>query len=138
MTVSDRALRTALWATVALNLLGVAVFAPLAIGRPSPLVPIATPPYYAAQMTLTIGLFAGVYAWLARQPRIDRPLVAVGGLGKLGFFALTLGYGLAGVLPASMVFNALPDLVLGALFLVWVVNASDEGRISPRGSGAAR
>lgn len=79
-------IRTALWVSVGLNLLGIAVFLPAAMGRDSALQPIPGPPFYAAQMALVIGLFCGVYAWLARQPVINRPLLVVGALGKLGFF----------------------------------------------------
>ncbi len=115
----DRVIRTALWATVALNALGVFVFAPLALGHLSPLMPIAVPRYFAAQIGVTIALFGGVYAWLAMQREINRPLVVVGGLGKLGFYTLTLVYALAGDLPMSMALNATPDLVFASLFLWW-------------------
>ena len=117
--MSDRLLRGALWATVALNTLGVIIFALPALGHTTALLPIAVPPYFAAQIALTIGLFGGVYAWLARQADLNRPLIVVGGLGKLGFFGLTLAYALAGDLPRSMALNATPDLILAAIFLLW-------------------
>ncbi|MBK9549450.1 MAG: hypothetical protein IPO52_10200 [Gemmatimonadetes bacterium] len=47
------------------------------------------------------------------------PLIVVGGLGKLGFFGLTLAYALAGDLPRSMALNATPDLILAGIFLLW-------------------
>jgi hypothetical protein len=115
----DRVLRTALWATVALNALGVLIFAPLALGHPSALMPIAVPPYFAAQIGFTIALFGGVYAWLAMQREFNRALVIVGGLGKLGFFMLTLAYALAGDLPMSSAAQATPDLVFASIFLWW-------------------
>lgn len=115
----DRVLRTALWTTVVLNILGVYVFALPALGYPSPLLPIAVPPYFAAQIGYTIALFGGVYAWLAMQPRFNRALVIVGGLGKLGFFALTVAYALAGEVPVMMAVNATPDLVFAGIFLWW-------------------
>jgi len=46
-------------------------------------------------------------------------LLVVGGLGKLGFFAITLMYSLAGDVPAGMAMNATPDLVLAVIFLWW-------------------
>lgn len=122
-TSRDRVLRTALWATVALNVLGTIVFALPALGRPSPLLPMAVPPYFAAQIGFTIALFAGVYAWLAVQPQIHRPLIVVGGLGKLGFFALTAAYAFAGDVPVGMALNATPDLVFAAVFLWWARGA---------------
>ena len=116
----DRVIRGALWASVALNLLGVLVFTPPALGYATNLLPLPAPRFYVAQIALTIALFCGVYAWLARQPQISRPLVVVGALGKLGFFALYVAYWAAGDLPAGAVLQATPDLVLGSNFLWWV------------------
>ena len=115
----DRIIRTALWASVALNTLGVVVFGLPALGHATPLLPIDVPPFFAAQIAFTIALFGGVYAWLARRPRIDRPLVIVGGVGKLGFFALSVLYAITGAIPAGMAVNATPDLVFAMIFLWW-------------------
>jgi hypothetical protein len=115
----DQLLRGALWTSVAVNTLGFAAFAFPALGYQSPLLPITAPRFFAAQVAFTIALFAGVYAWLALQSRIDRALIVVGGLGKLGFFALALIYAVAGDIPPSMVFGASPDLALAAVFLWW-------------------
>jgi hypothetical protein len=115
----DRVIRAALWSSVALNLLGVAVFLPAALGHPSVLLPIPAPRFYAGQVGLTIALFCGVYAWLARQAVISRPLVVVGALGKLGFFLLFVAYWAVGDLPFGAVLQATPDLVLAAVFLWW-------------------
>jgi hypothetical protein len=126
MTISsDRVIRVALWASVALNALGVWVFAPAAIGLPAAMLPIPAPRFYAAQVAVTIGLFGCVYAWLALQDRINRPLLVVGGLGKLGFFALAVIYWAAGDLPAHSVPEAAPDLVLAIIFLGWAKFATD-------------
>jgi hypothetical protein len=116
---NDRIIRSALWATVALNALGVVVFTPPALGYQSAWLPVEVPRYFAAQVGFTILLFGGVYAWLAMQPRINRPLVVVGGMGKLGFFGITLLYAIAGDVPAGMALNATPDLILAAIFLWW-------------------
>jgi hypothetical protein len=115
----DRIIRAALWASVALNTLGVVVFGLPALGHATPLLPVEVPPFFAAQIAFTIALFGGVYAWLARRPRIDRPLVIVGGLGKLGFFTLSVLYAITGTIPAAMAVNATPDLVFAAMFLWW-------------------
>lgn len=92
---------------------------PLALGYTSPLLPMATPHFFAAQIGFVIALFLVVYAWLATQPRLNRGLVAVGGFGKLGFFALTVVYAIAGDVPINMAVNATPDLILGGVFLWW-------------------
>lgn len=115
----DQVLRVALWTTVVLNAIGCAAFAFPALGYTSPLRPITAPRFLAAQIAFTIALFGCVYAWLAVQQRINRALIVVGGLGKLGFFGFTLVYALAGDIPASMAVSALPDLALAALFLSW-------------------
>lgn len=123
MTRAHRVLRAALWASVAVNGIGVGVFAPLAIGRPSPLLPVPLSPFLAGQVGFVIALFGGVYFWLARQPTVHRPLLVVGGLGKLGFFTLAVAYAGAGVIPAQVALSAVPDLLLGATFL-WAVRAA--------------
>jgi hypothetical protein len=128
----DRVLRGALWATVALNVLGTIVFSLAALGSPSPLLPITVPPYFAAQIGFTIALFAGVYAWLALQPQFHRPLIVVGGLGKLGFFALTVAYAIAGEVPVAMALNATPDLVFACIFLWWA-HAAGPRRLATAG-----
>lgn len=112
-------IRSALWSTVALNLLGVAVFLPAAMGRPSALLPIPGPRYYTAQVALVIGLFGCVYAWLALQRVINRPLLIVGALGKLGFFLLAVVYAAAGDIPSKVVPQSSPDLLLAIIFLWW-------------------
>jgi hypothetical protein len=72
------------------------------------------------RIALVIAIFGGVYAWLARQDVVNRPLLLVGALGKVGFFALAAAYWTAGSLPAAAVSQGVPDLVLGALFLWWL------------------
>lgn len=117
---ADRLLRAALGASVALNLLGVVVFGSAALGRPVLALPLPIAPFYAAQLTLTIGLFGAVYAWLLGQRDINRPLLLVGGLGKIGFFALFVAYFVVGDLPGTSVLQAAPDLILGAVFIWWL------------------
>ena len=116
----DRMMRIALWVAVLLNVIGLGVFVPPALGFAPDLLPVPGAPFYAAQVAMTIGLFGGAYAWLARQREINRPLVVVGALGKLGFFLLAVAYWMAGDLPASAVPKAVPDLVLALIFFWWL------------------
>ena len=120
----DRIVRAALWVSVAINALGVCVFLPPALGHASPLLPIAAPRFFAAQLGFVIALFLVVYAWLATQPRLNRALIVVGGAGKLGFFLLTALYAIVGDVPTSMAVNATPDLILGGVFLWWAREAT--------------
>jgi hypothetical protein len=116
---SDRVIRNALRASVLLNLIGLVVFAPLVVGRASPFVPVPVTRFFAAQVAFTIALFGAVYAWQSVQQPLNRALIAVGGIGKLGFFALTLVYAIIGDVPAQMVMSALPDLAFAGIFLWW-------------------
>jgi hypothetical protein len=134
-TSRDRILRGALWATAGLNVLGAVIFGLPALGHASPLLPMAVPPYFAAQIGFTIALFAGVYAWLALQPTFHRPLIVVGGLGKLGFFALTAAYALAGEVPVGMALNATPDLVFAGIFLWWALQTEKFAAVGARVGG---
>lgn len=120
----DRVIRLALWATVVVNAVGTLLFASLALGRPSALMPIDVPRYFAAQMGFVIALFGVVYAWLACQARINRPLLVVGGAGKLGFFGLTVVYALVGDVPLGMAMNATPDFVFACVFFWWALSHS--------------
>ena len=116
----DRIMRTALWAAFVLNSIGLVVFVPPAIGFTGLGLPLAAPRYYLAQVAFKIAMFGGVYAWLATRPTIDRPLVALGAIGKVGFFVLALIYALVGDLPMSAIPQAAPDLVFAAIFLWWL------------------
>jgi len=117
---SDRWIRVVLWCSVALNLFGTVLFGAAATGRPTTMLPLNLPPFYAAQLGLTIALFGGVYAWLALQAAINRPLLMVGALGKLGFFTVCGVYWAAGDLAWTVVVNVTPDLILGATYLWWL------------------
>ena len=48
-------------------------------------------------------------------------IMIVGALGKLGFFASTVVYWAVGDLPAAVVPQSSPDLVLAVVFLWWAV-----------------
>ena len=115
----DRLVRLALWITVPLNALGVWILTPPAFGRPSALWPIATPPYFAAQLGIVIALFGGVYAWQATQRTLNRAVIVVGALGKAAFFVLNVVYAAAGQIPTAMAYQSAPDLLLACAFLYW-------------------
>jgi hypothetical protein len=117
----DRLMRRALWTSVPYNLGGALVFAfPESLGRLAGL-PGPVPLVYAATLAFLVALFAGAYAWLARQPVIDRPLVAVLAIGKAGFFAVVLVCWLLGEAPAAGVAAATGDLVFAGVFAWWLL-----------------
>jgi len=120
----DRLVRRALWASVPFNLGGALLFAfPESLGRLADL-PTPAPHVYTAPLAFLIALFAGTYAWLARQPRIDRPLVAFAALGKSGFFVVTFGLWVLGEASTQGVVGASGDLILAAIFAWWLLGES--------------
>src|SRR5215831_9209117 len=120
--IGDPFMRTALWASAVFNLAGALLFA-----FPSSLVsrlaglPLPVTPIYGALLAFFILLFGGSYAWLARQPNIDRPLVALGAIGKAGFFTIVLIFWLFAGLSLRAVGAATGDLVFAAIFTGWLV-----------------
>jgi hypothetical protein len=119
----DRFMRRALWLSVPYNLGGALAFAfPESLGRLAGL-PAPVPYLYAASLAFLVTLFAGTYAWLARQPRMDRPLVTVLAIGKAGFFAVVLAGWLLGEAPGIGVAAASGDLVLAGIFAWWLLGA---------------
>ena len=66
-------------------------------------------------------LFAGAYAWVALQPTIHRPLVALAAIGKAGAFALFLICWLAGAASGLSVVALGGDLAFAAIFAWWLL-----------------
>jgi hypothetical protein len=119
----DRIMRRALWTSVPFNLGGALAFAfPGSLGRLVGL-PAAAPPVYTASLAFLVALFAGTYAWLARQPRIDRPLVGFAVAGKSGFFLVILALWLGGEVSTLFLLGASGDLLLAAVFAWWLLGA---------------
>jgi hypothetical protein len=137
VAVTDDLLRRALWVTVFFNLAGVLLFAfPRSLGRLAGL-PGPVPRVYTAFIAFMVALFAGTYAWLARRPTIDRPLVAFSAVGKTGFFVVVVACWLLGEVPGRAVIGASGDLVFAALFAWWLVGTAAPARVADRLHGAA-
>ena len=116
----DRVIRRALWATAVFNVGGALLFAfPASVGQLAGL-PGPVPHVYSAFLAFMVALFAATYAWLARQPRIDRPLVAFAALGKAGFFAVVFACWLLGEVPVRAAVAASGDLAFAAIFVWWL------------------
>ena len=133
----DQILRRALRATVVFNLGGALLFAfPESLGQLAGL-PAPVPRVYSATLAMLVALFAATYAWLARQPRIDRPLVAFFALGKAGFFAVVLLCWLFGEVPGLALAGAAGDLAFAAIFAWWLLTTSDAPAAAVRNEAAA-
>jgi hypothetical protein len=121
----DKLLRCALWISVPYNLGGAYLFAfpASAAGRLAQM-PADVPSLYRALLALFVVLFGATYAWLASSTAINRPLLALGAIGKAGAFASILILWLAGALPATGPITALGDLVLAGIFFWWLLGAA--------------
>ncbi len=114
-------MRSALWLSALLNLGAAALFAfpDSTVGQLAGL-PRPVPGLYRAIVACFILLFGGAYAFLARQPVIDRPMVAMSAIGKTSVFLIILVFWLAGAAPGRGVLFAMSDLALAALFTRWL------------------
>ena len=120
----DDFLRRALWTTVVFNLGGATLFAfpSSPFGQLAGL-PQSVPLIYRAFLALFVLLFAGAYAWLARQPTIDRPLVALGAIGKAGAFAVVFVLWVVGEVPGIGVLGFVGDLIFAGIFTWWLLGS---------------
>ena len=124
VVAGDKFMRCALWASVVYNLGGALLFAfpssPLGqlAGLPTPV-----PPIYSALLAFFVVLFGGAYAWLASQPNINQPLVALAAIGKAGVFAIIFVFWLFGEAPGRGVLAVTGDLILAGIFAWWLLGA---------------
>lgn len=121
--MTEMTIRGSLWLACPFNLMAAIVFAfpSSAVGQQLGL-PGHVHPLYSLLVALFVGLFGLVYAWLARRPTIDQPLLALGSIGKLGAFLIAGFLWLAGVVPGVVAFVALGDLAFATLWLRWLLS----------------
>ena len=119
--MTDATLRLSLWLAFPFNVAAAVVFAfpSSTIGRQLGL-PEHVSPLYASLVALFVALFGLTYAWLAKQPSIDRPLLALGSIGKSGAFLIALGLWIAKLVPGLLVLVAVGDLVFAGLWFRWL------------------
>ena len=118
-------MRVVMFATAIMNILGAIAFAPSA--RPLREIgglPDVAHPLYFATVGAFIGLFGLAYLWSGITGRADRQFVALAAAGKLTFFALLVRYWWAGLLTSKAALSGTGDLVVGSLFLVWLLSRS--------------
>ena len=117
----DRLMRGALIASAVMNTGAALIFAfPDSLGQLAGL-PAPVPHIYTTLLAVFVMLFGVAYAWLARQPVIDRPLVGFSALGKAAVFSTILVFWLLGDLTGRNVLAAIGDLVFAAIFTWWLV-----------------
>jgi hypothetical protein len=120
----DRLMRATLHVTAVANLGAALLFAfPESLGSLAGL-PSPVPAVYGATLAALVALFGATYAWLARQPVIDRPLVVFSAAGKTAFVAVVLFCWLAGQVPFVLLLTASGDLVFAGIFVWWLTGQS--------------
>lgn len=117
----DAFIRRILWLSALFNLGGAYLFAfpASALGQFAGL-PAAVPLLYRAFVALFVLLFGGLYAWLAMQPVVHRPMVAFAAIGKSSAFVLMLLLWLLGEASLRGVQAITGDLLLAVLYLHWL------------------
>jgi len=76
--------------------------------------------FFPWMLALFIGLFGGVYAWQSRRPVIDRSLIALAAVGKIGVFAVALACLLLGDISVGAFAPAVGDFLFGLYFVHWL------------------
>lgn len=116
--------RRLLWAAALFNVLAAAMlgFPGSPLGQAAGL-PAEVPLAYRAIVAVFVLLFAGCYAWLAAQPAPNRPLVALGAIGKAAMVLVVIALWLASEASSASLAVVSGDLVLAALFLWWLIGS---------------
>lgn len=114
-------MRAVLWFAAAFNFGAALMVAfPDTIGSFSGL-PGTGPLFYRWLLVLFVALFGGAYVWLALQPQICRPLVALAALGKTGVFVVSIVCWYVGDIPLQSLPPAICDLAFGMVFAWWLM-----------------
>lgn len=127
--MNKNAMRKTLWVSVVLNGIGAALFAfPTSsfgalLGLPDPAARL-----YNTLCALFVALFGSAYVWLARQPQINRPLIAFAALTKASVFGVFLIFWLRDVVTTLGLVFVFPHLVVASLFARWLFHESPEAK----------
>ncbi len=119
----DQIVRISLWITAPFNLIAAYAFAfpesglGQILGLPYPSHPLFT--LFSGSM---VGLFGVMYAWLALQNAIVRPVLAFGATGKTIAVAIALYLYLGGLLSSTLILLISGDLIFAALWLYYLTS----------------
>lgn len=83
--------------------------------------PSQVPALYSALAAMFVALFGGMYAWLAMQPVLPRPMVALAAIGKTSAFLLAAILWFAGEVSGRLVQLSIGDLLLAAIYTYWLL-----------------
>ena len=124
--IQARTMRGILWVGVLFNaLVGSMMLFPDSLGALAAMPPVGSV-FYRWMLAFFVLLFAATYGWLALQPVIHRPLVALAAIGKTGVFVIALACLLRGDIQARAVVLSSGDLVFAACFWLWLRSTPDE------------
>lgn len=87
--------------------------------------PADVPVLYRALVSFMLAVFAGLYAWMAAQTRLIRPLLWVGVVGKGGAFLTAIALSAADQVPPGVVSLLIGDGVLSTIWLVWLLRSRE-------------
>ena len=83
--------------------------------------PAEVPVLYRALVSFILAVFAGMYAWMAAQATLIRPLLWIGVIGKGGAFITALALFASGQVSTGTVSMLVGDGVLSAIWAVWLI-----------------
>lgn len=119
-----RFIKITLWAAAAMTLLGAYIFAfPQSSLSAHYKLPADVPTLYSALVGLILVVFGLMYAWMALQSQIVRPLLYVGAFGKGGAFTLGVGLWLSGSVPVDIVLLLSGDAVFSGLWFGYLLRS---------------
>jgi hypothetical protein len=114
-------MRTALFATAAMNLLaGLAFLPPAAGARALAGMPPGEHAVYLSTVALFVLLFGVGYLWVAVANRPERLFITLAAVGKLSFFVLLVAFWATGALPGTAPLAGAADLLFAVLFFRWL------------------
>jgi ABC-type branched-subunit amino acid transport system permease subunit len=121
----DKIIRMTLWTSVPFNFVAAYSFAfPASFSGQMMGLPFEAPAVYSVLLAWLVALFGAVYGWLAMQTKIDRPIVTMAAIGKVGVFVLAALLWLSGQVQGKTVFVVSGDLIFGCVFFWWLVKTA--------------
>lgn len=119
--IIEKLFKIALITTFFMNIAGALVFVPsFRALREFGGLPEAGNAFYSLILALWIFFFGIFYLRLAFVQTKERFFVAIGTLGKSSFALLLVVLAFVGELPTRAVFAGAPDLIVAAIFFVWL------------------